>query len=892
MLYIYNYKMTEMPRDFVFSEKKKALAIKLNPKLVNPENIPSPAYLVIGGGNSGQRKYYSDEHYYIFDRMKSSQKDTESQRFIEGDWNDPSRHLSFSLIYYQKFDALIFDFATSKFFDYSKDNIFRNFFLNILKPGGKIIFDDEMPGVILMQNKKGKPGRAEEERQKKEASLKILRTYGKVEVKSFREAFLTEPYLKLVYDERMFEIVGHTPDENIIILTKPGGEAPLPIPVYNRPDAPPLYVSRPLPERLPAKATLGPPPGLLPPLPPPPAGLAVPPLRPGLVEEEAPPPPSGLGLVQRTPPGPPQQGDLFLASPPPPANLFPRPPPPPAGLALPPLRPGLVEEEAPPPPAVLPLQQSPPPSGAPPVGALMPRVPVVLAAAPVPLLLRPAAALLPLPPPPAAALLPPPPPPAAAPPPPPPPGPGFPLLPPPPAARSVDPGQLSIRQTIERIYTAVQTRTPENVDRVPIVARPVLRTGFTIPNTITPHILYQTVMLKSTSFKRYLNMNKQSTFLVKDYDSLAEFFRENTNFTDAGTVDKVYSVNIRQAIPNPGQEIVRIIEFDVANPNYINLEDFTTGPNPALRNSVISFPIALTKTIPKPEKNFYEIYEPENTGCGRQSLNNLLGSEIFDKGVSDPINRVDDNYIYNMVHGNDRKFELMALCQKMHDVINKRHPLGTIGLPDYCSSDENYHQHVLRLALLMLGFNTFEYTPANIPMLVRLGGGDITNLQGLLLHCNGRWTVLRKYLDGRQVKFRYIDPMASETPEELVLPNGNIVSKDEVKIENLSPSKTSAATPSSVIAAPVPVAGPASGPAPKGDARLDEKERLKRVNRGLARPWTDSDVNTLVNRADRNYPGGRFDIGNYQSHMIRYMNTQANQQAIRPGLPHITTFHT
>jgi hypothetical protein len=500
------------------------------------------------------------------------------------------------------------------------------------------------------------------------------------------------------------------------------------------------------------------------------------------------------------------------------------------------------------------MAQQPPlpsPRGAPPVGALMPRVPVVLAAAP-------------------------PPPPAVLPP------------PPPPAVRPVDLEQLSIRQTIERIHTAIQTRTPENVDRVPIVARPVLRTGFTIPNTITPHILYQTVMLKSNSFKRYLNMNKQTTFLVKDYDSLAEFFRENTNFTDAGTVDKVYSVNIRQAIPNPRQEIVRIIEFDVANPNYINLGDFTTGPNPALRNSVISFPIALTKTIPKPEKNFYEIYEPENTGCGRQSLNNLLGSEIFDKGVSDPINRVDDNYIYNMVHGNDRKFELMALCQKMHDVINERHPLGTIGLPDYCSSDENYHQHVLRLALLMLGFNTFEYTPANIPMLVRLGGGDITNLQGLLLHCNGRWTVLRKYLDGRQVKFRYIDPMASETPEELVLPNGNIVSKDEVKIENLSPSKTSAATPSSVIAAPVPVAGPA----PKGDVRLDEKERLKRVNRGLARPWTDSDVNTLVNRADRNYPGGRFDIGNYQSHMIRYMNTQANQQAVRSGLPHITTFHT
>ena len=454
----------------------------------------------------------------------------------------------------------------------------------------------------------------------------------------------------------------------------------------------------------------------------------------------------------------------------------------------------------------------------------------------------------------------------------------------------VDPAPLSIRETIERIDRAVKDPSPASRDQVPIIARPVIATRFTISNTISPHILYQTVMLKSNSFKRYLNINKERTFLVKDYDSLAEFFRENTNFTAAGTVDKVYSVNVRRAIDNPGMELTRIIEYDPTNPNYTrDIQDFTIGGRPS-GAAVISTPIVLNKTIRPPEKSFHEFYEAENTGCGRQSLNNLLGAEIFDKGISDPTYVVDDDYIYNMVHRNDTKFELMALCQRMHAAIDPAHPLSRINLAEFCSSDENYHHHVLRLALIMLGFNSFEYT-GNIPILVRLAGGEILNLQGLLLHCNGRWTILRKYTDGRQVKFRYIDPMASETPEELILPNGNIVSKDDPNILSLSRPKTSVAGPAVGPVAAAVAAAAVAGPPPKGDARQTERDRLKRVNRGLIRPpWREVDVNTLVNQADRNYPG-RFEIGDYQTFIIGYMNTQANQQAVRAGLPYFNAFH-
>jgi hypothetical protein len=334
-------------------------------------------------------------------------------------------------------------------------------------------------------------------------------------------------------------------------------------------------------------------------------------------------------------------------------------------------------------------------------------------------------------------------------------------------------------------------------------------------------------------------------------------------------------------------ELTRIIEYDPTNPNYSPaLQDFTIGRRPS-GPPIISTPIVLNKTIRPPEKSFHEFYEAENTGCGRQSLNNLLGAEIFDKGISDPTYIVDDDYIYNMVHRNDTKFELMALCQRMHAAIDPAHPLSRINLAEFCSSDENYHHHVLRLALIMLGFNSFEYTPANIPVLVRLAGGEILNLQGLLLHCNGRWTILRKYTDGRQVKFRYIDPMASETPEELILPNGNIVSKDDPNILSLSRPKTSVAGP---VAGPAVAAAAVAGPPPGGDARQTEKKRLKQVNRGIGRPWSEGDVNTLVNQADKDYLGS-FDIGNYQTFIIGYMNTLANQRKVKPGLAVAAVFH-
>lgn len=98
-----------------------------------------------------------------------------------------------------------------------------------------------------------------------------------------------------------------------------------------------------------------------------------------------------------------------------------------------------------------------------------------------------------------------------------------------------------------------------------------------------------------------------------------------------------------------------------------------------------------------------------------------------------------------------------------------------------------------------------------------------------------------------------------------------------------------------IAAAPPPppvAAAQAPGAPAGGNPREIEKQRLKVVNRGLALPWTDADVNGLVNRADNAYrpPVGGFNLGAYQNAIIGFMNTQANQQAIRPGAPPII-FH-
>jgi len=450
---------------------------------------------------------------------------------------------------------------------------------------------------------------------------------------------------------------------------------------------------------------------------------------------------------------------------------------------------------------------------------------------------------------------------------------------------------------------AEQATAQASLALVPASARAVVPTGFVLPSTITPHILYETVMLTSTSFKKYLNINKQSTFLVKDYDSLGQFFTENTNFTQAATQDDVYRVLEREHLTYA--DLSRILHININGiPAVAPPPAFLTGVNNFLDDlitdigagqRVIADPLVFDKGIGPSTKDYYEFYEPVNTGCGRQSLNNLLGAEIYDKDTIGAAYNIQE--FYNMVHTNT-KLKLMQFGTQLHTTINPAGPYAAVAgdLNAFCPDNEEYDPAILTLALFVLGFEVQKISAASIPRLIALGGDEIARTKGILLHSNGRWTILRKYVENRQTKFRYIDPMASETPEELQLPNGNIVKLGDPNVVNLKP----APRPAAAAAAAAPGRGPPGAVAAPGVVRNSEdaKRRLRGANGGSPWPagtaaqprpagWNQNQIDQIMGLADRANPAVKnavpFNQANYDAAMIAWLNTPANMPAGFPA---------
>jgi hypothetical protein len=108
----------------------------------NPDEIPEVAYLVIGAKPNEDRKgrnFYDNPAYYTLDI-----EEVAGPRHITFDFNALLMQFThLSLLYCGKFDGVIFDYSTYKFFD-SKN---LNFLLEMVKPNGFFITELATLGI-------------------------------------------------------------------------------------------------------------------------------------------------------------------------------------------------------------------------------------------------------------------------------------------------------------------------------------------------------------------------------------------------------------------------------------------------------------------------------------------------------------------------------------------------------------------------------------------------------------------------------------------------------------------------------------------------------------------------------------------------------------------------
>ena len=108
----------------------------------DPDEIPEVAYLVIGAKPNEDRKgrdFYDNPAYYTLDI-----EEVAGPRHISFDFNGPSIQLThLSLLYCGKFDGVIFDYSTYKFFNSTN----LNFLLEMVKPNGLFITELATLGI-------------------------------------------------------------------------------------------------------------------------------------------------------------------------------------------------------------------------------------------------------------------------------------------------------------------------------------------------------------------------------------------------------------------------------------------------------------------------------------------------------------------------------------------------------------------------------------------------------------------------------------------------------------------------------------------------------------------------------------------------------------------------
>lgn len=110
----------------------------------DPDTIVSPAYLVIGATPDEDRKgrdFYDNPAYYTLDNAPVS---VDGPRHIIADFNEVPLIMQLSFLYCEKFDGIIFDYSTYKFF--RGNNL--EYLLKMVKPNGFFITELATLGVV------------------------------------------------------------------------------------------------------------------------------------------------------------------------------------------------------------------------------------------------------------------------------------------------------------------------------------------------------------------------------------------------------------------------------------------------------------------------------------------------------------------------------------------------------------------------------------------------------------------------------------------------------------------------------------------------------------------------------------------------------------------------
>jgi len=197
----------------------------------DPSTFPDTCYLVVGsnpGENPKDRTFYTDEHYYLLgDHIDDHTPNPDHSRFICADFNQDLTE--FSSRYNQTFDAVIFDWSTTKFIT-NPDTI--TVFLSVLKQTGQLIIEN-IPSIFRVAVPNGPrremilAGRnATIALQNRIIEIISLSTYPFL-IRTYREVIPMFPIADRVYGPLPHYIENH-PDEgeyhddiNCIIVYKP-----------------------------------------------------------------------------------------------------------------------------------------------------------------------------------------------------------------------------------------------------------------------------------------------------------------------------------------------------------------------------------------------------------------------------------------------------------------------------------------------------------------------------------------------------------------------------------------------------------------------------------------------------------------------------------------------
>lgn len=184
-----------------------------------------------------------------------------------------------------------------------------------------------------------------------------------------------------------------------------------------------------------------------------------------------------------------------------------------------------------------------------------------------------------------------------------------------------------------------------------------------------------------------------------------------------------------------------------------------SGPKKQIGSSTINLSDNIIKDIKYTPINIGDnldyVQKQQGLGCGRHALNNLFREEIFIKGD------LNEAFDFKILRSNDNKINLSLVC-KLTEFLQKK--MAVQVNKNYCNENENYDIIVLQTALIIAGYDPYDYNPNTNNL------NDENNTIGFIVNKgaytyegktvpNGRhWVALYKNTDNTYIEYDSIGP--------------------------------------------------------------------------------------------------------------------------------------